>query len=692
MSNIIEFTILGIDKFSGSMNKVGKTLVTTAKAVAVVGTAMVASAAAVAGFVNKFTQGEDRVAKFAKRLKQSVEEISSIEFAAERSGIAIGEVDMAMQRLQRRAEEAAQGMGEAQGAFREMGIDAEAFIKLPMSERLAQIADSIEGMEDQTRIAFKLFDSGGVSMLQMLGEGSEAYNKLIEDASKFGRVVTAQQAANAEAFQDSWTNLTSSVTGVFRGISDELAPLMTGLLTRLSEAFANSRGAIVTFVNNFVTGFFTIAAVVENVFNAIGEFLTNFFTKAGFEQNLKTMRETFVNSFKFVAEYLFTVWPQIGKFILDIFVVAFEGIREVGVWAWENLKAVFTDAEGPSIGELLFDRIPEATAKARQELEASTVQMAGTVAEAWTTMGVEISEAFNITTEGINKTVEAMMEKYMIFGEVMKETNESVLENTTDFLAEFGELWNEYMEERGTDFEFMMESMLNTVTKAIDAVSQGIANAIVEGKSLMVVMKNIVKQVLKEIIAALIKLAIQKVVTATINAGAAKTEAIANASEGLSSTFIGQFAAMSSAPYPVNLSAGAVAASMTAAAAGGYSAAAATGAGLGAAVVAHGGMTHVPKEQTYFLDEGERVLSPKQNTDFTDFLQKYNVEDKGVGTAGGSSVVIENLQIDVLPNATSAQALLDMDPKDMEEIVAEQIIDALEALDAKGIRPVLGAS
>ncbi|MGO3338205.1 hypothetical protein [Psychrobacter sp.] len=36
--------------------------------------------------------------------------------------------------------------------------------------------------------------------------------------------------------------------------------------------------------------------------------------------------------------------------------------------------------------------------------------------------------------------------------------------------------------------------------------------------------------------------------------------------------------------------------------------------------IAHGGLDYVPKESTYMLDEGERVLSPKQNKDFTRFM------------------------------------------------------------------------
>ncbi|WP_445362048.1 hypothetical protein ACJJIQ_00265 (plasmid) [Microbulbifer sp. ANSA003] len=37
--------------------------------------------------------------------------------------------------------------------------------------------------------------------------------------------------------------------------------------------------------------------------------------------------------------------------------------------------------------------------------------------------------------------------------------------------------------------------------------------------------------------------------------------------------------------------------------------------------IAHGGLDYVPKESTYLLDKGERVLSPNQNTDLTKALR-----------------------------------------------------------------------
>ena len=52
--------------------------------------------------------------------------------------------------------------------------------------------------------------------------------------------------------------------------------------------------------------------------------------------------------------------------------------------------------------------------------------------------------------------------------------------------------------------------------------------------------------------------------------------------------------------------------------------------------VAHGGLDYVPKETTFLLDEGERVLSPRQNKDLTRYLNERQ------NTAGGNVNVYNN--------------------------------------------------
>ncbi len=49
--------------------------------------------------------------------------------------------------------------------------------------------------------------------------------------------------------------------------------------------------------------------------------------------------------------------------------------------------------------------------------------------------------------------------------------------------------------------------------------------------------------------------------------------------------------------------------------------------------IAHGGIDNIPKESTWLLDAGERVLSPNQNRDLTDFLSRAGGASAGAGQA-----------------------------------------------------------
>lgn len=89
--------------------------------------------------------------------------------------------------------------------------------------------------------------------------------------------------------------------------------------------------------------------------------------------------------------------------------------------------------------------------------------------------------------------------------------------------------------------------------------------------------------------------------------------------------------AWASAPFPYNMGAVATAAIET-----GALAAAAQAITPAFSGIAHGGLDYVPKESTYLLDKGERVLSPRQNTDLTKFMsggQKTNEANVNISVA-----------------------------------------------------------
>lgn len=87
-------------------------------------------------------------------------------------------------------------------------------------------------------------------------------------------------------------------------------------------------------------------------------------------------------------------------------------------------------------------------------------------------------------------------------------------------------------------------------------------------------------------------------------------------------------------PFPLNLGAMATVAAATASIVSDIDS---------VAGVFHGGTDYVPKEASYLLDKGERVLSPKQNQDFTRFMDQQKQPSK----QGGGDVIIHNYGADV---------------------------------------------
>ena len=70
--------------------------------------------------------------------------------------------------------------------------------------------------------------------------------------------------------------------------------------------------------------------------------------------------------------------------------------------------------------------------------------------------------------------------------------------------------------------------------------------------------------------------------------------------------------------------------------------------------MAHDGISNVPQEGTWLLQKGERVLSPQQNADFTNFLRGSNY---GTGGTGGSNVTINQT---LVMNGNGDKALTEM--------------------------------
>ena len=178
-----------------------------------------AGGAALGAMVTKLADVADKLGKTSARLGIGTEDLQKFRFAAEQSGVEVSTFDMALQRFTRRTAEAAEGTGVAKAALDEMGIavrNNDGTLK-SNSILLREVADAFANTTDQTqkvKLAFKLFDSEGVKMVNMLQQGSGAINAMGNQLESVGGIINNKAIKASEQFNDRLNIMAQAAKGL----------------------------------------------------------------------------------------------------------------------------------------------------------------------------------------------------------------------------------------------------------------------------------------------------------------------------------------------------------------------------------------------------------------------------------------------------------------------------------------------
>ena len=216
-----------MDKIKQNATKIGATM--TAVGGVIVG--------AMGAATKSWADTGEQILLTSQKLGIGTEALSELHYAANQSGVSTETFNMALQRMTRRISEAAVGTGEAQGALEELGLSAKELEALPLDERFKVITESLAGVgneSDRVRLAMKLFDSEGVSLVQMMGDGAEGLDAFAAEARELGIVFSQDDAEGAKAFNDALTKL----QGAFGGIAAMIGTTIVPTLTKVVDAFS----------------------------------------------------------------------------------------------------------------------------------------------------------------------------------------------------------------------------------------------------------------------------------------------------------------------------------------------------------------------------------------------------------------------------------------------------------------------
>lgn len=569
--------------------------------------------AAFAATAKSLIDTRQKMVEFSDRIGISVSALSSLKFAAEQNGVAFSALQTSLQRMVRRVSEASMGTGEAVKALDELGVSAQEIAKLRPEAQFQAIARAFDGIEDPGRraaIAMKLFDTEGVQLLQILAGGSEGLERMQAQAAALGITMSDQTARGVQRMNESLGILKAGLVGIVNQFLEGFLPALNAInqpaATSGLTAIQDTMRFIGEQIGNAITGFQLLFDIVSRVLGNIG---------LAVETVAKLVADTFVGAFRVAVAGMEQSFAGLINFIID-------QINGLASKVPAKLRG-FLGLDNAQIPKLQVD-----TSDFQKASDALSQSIQGNISD--------IQVYFEVTKQNFRE----IGQQFDALGQsAMRAQNQGLSGTQITIPSAPGVIAGPevpqipptpegitQVQESIAQTQVAMTDLSQTVSSglggALGAVFSGAQKA---GEAFRQMGASILGSI-GQIIGQMIVLGITQ---KTFNVATAATLKAAQAG--------------AQAGYAAMLPTLSTAATLSAIATGGASLSAAAGVpiavasnnaivtavsglfsglakGAGLAGQAHDGLTMVPREGTYLLDEGERVLSAQQNADLIEFM------------------------------------------------------------------------
>lgn len=214
-------------------------------AMRITATAAAGASAGLLVLAENAARSADALAKQADKLGIATEKLAAMQLAGRLTGVENEKLTLGLQRMTRRIAEAAQGTGEAQGALRELGLDAKQLAGLTLDQQFQRIAErmaDVDGQAHKIRLAFKLFDSEGVDLVRTLDVMGDGFSQIEDEARRFGVALSRVDARKLEQANDAVERAQTAWQGIGTRIALAIAPIKENLANSFADAAAEAEG------------------------------------------------------------------------------------------------------------------------------------------------------------------------------------------------------------------------------------------------------------------------------------------------------------------------------------------------------------------------------------------------------------------------------------------------------------------
>lgn len=220
----------------------------------------VAVQATIGAIADNAAQAGDMFAKNARVMAINQERYQGLLYVAERYGVTQDVVNASLRAFSRRIGAAAAGTGPAVMTYQKLGIalrDQNGVLR-DNDSILRDVIGKLSEMEDvslRTQYADELFSESGRRMVDMLGAGNATIDEMIGHFKEIGYVMGKEATDAAEAYQDTMTDVKTTLTGIKNFVGIKLLPMFQDTIKRLQEWIVQNKELIAIKVEAFIKGF-----------------------------------------------------------------------------------------------------------------------------------------------------------------------------------------------------------------------------------------------------------------------------------------------------------------------------------------------------------------------------------------------------------------------------------------------------
>lgn len=233
-------------KFSGlkdTLATVGKACVA---AVAAIGTAAVAAGKKLYDMASETAAAGDKVDKASQKVGLSAEAYQKWDYAMGLAGTSMDTCKGGLKKLTDAIDDANNGNKTAIERFERLGISVDDLKGKSREDIFGMTIEALQNVSDETEraaLANDVFGKSGSELAPLLNQGAEATAAALEEAEKYGMVMSNEAVAASAAFCDAQAKLQGTFTGVKNSITSDMLPSLTLVMNGLSDLMAGNEEA-----------------------------------------------------------------------------------------------------------------------------------------------------------------------------------------------------------------------------------------------------------------------------------------------------------------------------------------------------------------------------------------------------------------------------------------------------------------